>query len=290
MWEFFSKDASTEAGQPQGYGRGRLITTEVLESKHMLDRHGKTTGSEVTLSDETGLPPEQGGASVNPAGQLSREQARNERLAKESVAAEKAKEKQASADASAAAVTATHNRTFDCPFCAFKGSSQGRLNQHRQTPNCGRFGARRDRRIEHDANTIESRMARIDDDAADECALREQTGLDCVTVKFSQKDLGWTLGGPTDGVPHEFRHHTWSTPAESDSVKVPFALARICKLTHKHTRMRTCLHTHARTRAHTGRGKGSRGCYAVPYRRSELFWRQLAGVSFLRTSDRREAR
>ena len=68
-------------------------------------------GTQLTLADEASLPQDQGGATVNPVGKLSKSQMKNDAMAKESQAKEKAAKKNAEEEASAARVAEMHNKT-----------------------------------------------------------------------------------------------------------------------------------------------------------------------------------
>ncbi|KAH8077344.1 hypothetical protein JL720_10068 [Aureococcus anophagefferens] len=193
-WEVFSRRLSIEAGRLVGIGPGRVVSRALLVSDHLLDRHALDVASAaLTYPGESALPTDQQ-LLVNPAPFLSPDQKKTAAVAKEAAveARDAAREERAVARRAPLVATFRNLRPHACPNCLAKFSSPARLRSHRLR-GCGSSAAgRAERRLAHDATTIDALLAKSDGDLADALEARAELGLDLVTATFAEGALGFT--------------------------------------------------------------------------------------------------
>ncbi|EGB05719.1 hypothetical protein AURANDRAFT_66204 [Aureococcus anophagefferens] len=216
-WEVFSRRLSIEAGRLVGIGPGRVVSRALLVSDHLLDRHALDVASAaLTYPGESALPTDQQ-LLVNPAPFLSPDQKKTAAVAKEAAveARDAAREERAVARRAPLVATFRNLRPHACPNCLAKFSSPARLRSHRLR-GCGSSAAgRAERRLAHDATTIDALLAKSDGDLADALEARAELGLDLVTATFAEGALGFTCEEQLDaaGAPSLFRELAWALPS-----------------------------------------------------------------------------
>ncbi|KAH8050200.1 hypothetical protein JL721_11461 [Aureococcus anophagefferens] len=200
---------------PQGVRR-RLLR-RATSPDDGLDRHALDVASAaLTYPGESALPTDQQ-LLVNPAPFLSPDQKKTAAVAKEAAveARDAAREERAVARRAPLVATFRNLRPHACPNCLAKFSSPARLRSHRLR-GCGSSAAgRAERRLAHDATTIDALLAKSDGDLADALEARAELGLDLVTATFAEGALGFTCEEQLDaaGAPSLFRELAWALPS-----------------------------------------------------------------------------
>ena len=225
-FEFFDLPSSTSAGRPVGYGKGFLISKEILVARHGLNTHRLPCGSATLSFPETDALPDGESAHVNAAGLCSRDEKNAASVAQRQAKAARSTAKSAQDAASAAKFAAMNTSArIVCPRrCGAKFHSAVRLAKH-ELSGCGRYANAIARRAAHDTRSIKGRLAAHDDDIADEEERIEESGHDGVTVVFlpSTSDYGWTVGAALDaddGAPSSHAGLSWSSPTSPGVVTI----------------------------------------------------------------------